>query len=250
MAPSPFRLLPAALALRKGHAARVAGGGFRHALACCLGLAAAAPALAQPTAPDAAASSPAMPAAAGSAQNASAPLTCQRAALVVLPTPCPPGHSCQAGTTPGMLQKRGPVGGGVTGGALAFGPASSAGQRSVQFDLQVPDVARFAPTTWVMPRPLQTELWLVKRTRLPDAGVSGRDIADHTVQVHNGAPFSVARSGSTQAPAGDGPMGLRVASPWQLVGLVSARHGRKGAARASYGFVCDLPVTNAPPPAR
>jgi hypothetical protein len=149
-----------------------------------------------------------------------------------------------------MLQKRGPAGHGVSGGALAFGMLTGTGQRSVNFNLLVPDVTDFAPPTLQMPRPLQTELWLVKRSVIPDAGVNGADIADHTIQLHNGAPFGVARIGSSQASTNEGPMVLRVASPWQLVGLVSARHGRKGTGRTSYGFVCDLPVTNAPPPAR
>lgn len=226
--------------------------GSRRVLCCVLGLAGAVTAQAQPqraAAADAAPQRLEWPAA-SSAQNPGAPLKCERAQVTVTAKPCPPGFSCQAGTTPGIAQKRGPAGQGVSGSATAFGPLLSNGQRSVNFTVLVPDVTDFAPTTLQAPRALQTELWVVKRASVPAGGVNRADIADHAVQVHNGPPSGVARIGTAQGFTDAGPMAGRVTSPWQVVGLVSARHGRLGKLSSRYGFVCELPVSDLPPPAR
>lgn len=221
-------------------------------LALCLAGAASAGAQAQR--PEAAASAGARlewPVAAGNAQDPSAPLQCKRAQVTLVTRPCPRGNSCQAGTTPGIAQLMGPAGQGVRGGALAFGTVSASGMRSVNFNLLVPDVTDFVPASMVKPRPTRTELWVVKRSQIPAGGVDRLDIADHSIQVHNNAPYGVARIGTTQAATGNsGIVAGKVSSPWLIVGLVSARHGLQGKWSTRYGFVCDLPVTNLPPPAR
>jgi hypothetical protein len=229
------------------------GSPARSSVLLALSLHAMSPAGAQPQEPQAA-TNPSMrlevPFAAGNAQNPSAPLQCKRAQVTVVARPCPQGNSCQAGTTPGIAQLMGPAGQGVRGGALAFGSVSGSGQRSVNFNVLVPDVTDFVPASMVKPRPTRTELWVVKRSQIPAGGVGRVDIADHTIQVHNNAPFGVARIGTTLAATTDNRVAGKVASPWQVVGLVSARHGTQGKWSTHYGFVCELPVTNLPPPAR
>jgi hypothetical protein len=165
-------------------------------------------------------------------------LSCKRVALTLVPdaTATCGTWLCGPGSTPGMSQVLGTTLATATTGLATVG-AYDFGSRSkwVSFNVSVPDLRSFAPTTIAVAgvKPLTSRLWIIKSDTLP--GAEALDVS----KTHVAGDLGHRYTGYSNT------LGAKRNSTWQLIGQVSATAVVGTASVAiQYAFACVLPVVD------